>query len=997
MWTVRFWRDWPLSQRIFFFIFAGMLVAMTAAMWFGYFVQPQPAIELQTITEPELSEMVVDQVRQGAIELPVTGNNYIIFQRQLGGPIQPSIEVAIAYAALMAFFVVGMLAVISTLSKFYYLVGMGVFILFVTTLSPELLGVFGDFGKTFTVVILLLYGLSSFYLFYFKPTASFAVRILVFTGVTAVLGLTISFFNGSGMPFLYLATYATEAGLAIVALLTITVSHEILAGFLFVVTQGNTRTRTLRHFAIAAGIYLANLIIVYCIRFKYLNWDILTINLLLLLTISTVLGIWGIRQRQKTYEGIIDADPYAVYAYLIAAAFAFGTIAMLEFNGNDSPISGIEDIIIFSHLGFGFIFLMYLMSNFLSMMLKNYSVHKVLYAPTNMPFFTFRLGGVVATLSLLIYNTWQVPVHNMLAGYYNQLGDLYVEVNVPTVANAYYEEARTYGFMSHHANYALAYLEGKRLNSDGEQVRYEDASYLRPTPMSVLNWAQVYQASGKNVRAIIALREGMRKLTDKSSAENTLALLYARGGLRDSAQIYFERARKGKMRQLSNANLIGSNALGWTQAPVDSTIQDNHPGTEANRLALANKLGRVVTSFELPGDTVLTLAKAAAISNYLLNQRQHVDTAFVTKAVALARRDGNSGFKESILFSAALALYQSGEVKRAFQLMEEVTLQSDVKGKYNYIMTLWALDKREPKRALAYADYSISQGFRRAPIVHAVSLTEGLRIKESTLTSALKAWDSVAHGADTLAHQLAVDMARVLTSEPQALSSFTDTEKYSFARYRYTLGDSSKVFELVSSMTDDDIKARVLLDFAQDLVDADQLHAAHHMLERMTGFSLSDPNIGKQMALLEMITVAGINGPSRVVDAVKQLPFTFEGKDRRYKILFDAWTAEVAGDTTNATRLYEWLSTHDPFFDDGILSAARYFRGKGFVAYNLLSEAVLYHPSSIRIRKAYALESARRGFQTYSETMIEELKAVLGSKDWQRLKQEAESLYPKED
>lgn len=997
MWTVRFWRDWSPSQRIFFYLFAGAFVVTLGLMWWGYFVQPQPTIELQTIVEAELSEIAVDQVHQGMVDLPVTGNNYIIFQRQLGGPIQPSMAVATGYALLLALFVIAMLSVISTLSKFYYLLGMGVFILFVTTLSPELLGVFGNFGKTFTVVILMLYGLTSFYLFYFQTTASFTIRVLAFTGVTIVLALTIAFFNASGVPFLYLSTYATQAGLVMVALLTITASHEILAGFLFIVTQGNTRTRSVQHFGIAATIYLVNLILTYCIRFKYLDWDILTINLLLLLTISAILGIWGIRQRQKTYEGIIDADPYAVYAYLVAAAFAFGTIAMLEFNGNDSPLAGIEDIIIFSHLGFGFIFLTYLFSNFLSLMLKNYSVHKVLYAPTNMPFFTFRLGGLVATVSLLIYNTWQVPVHNMVAGYYNQLGDLYTKVKVPTIANAYYEEARTYGFRGHHANYALANIEGSRLNLPLERERFEDASYVRPTPMSVLNWAQAYQASGNNVNAIIALREGMKKLKETSSAENTLALLYARAGLRDSAETYFERAKKGKAQALSTANVIGTNALGWTNIPLDSGLRDTHPATETNLLALANGQGRVVTSFQLPSDTVLTLAKAAAISNYLLNQRHQVDTGFVTSVVNLARRGGNSGFKESILFSAALALYQSGEVKRAFQLMEEVTVQSDVKGKYNYIMTLWALEKREAKRALAYAEFAASQGFRRAPIAHAVGLTEGIRTKDSKMSDALAIWDSVTRGTDTVARRVAYDMQKVLSSRPQDWATFSDNEKYAFARYRYTLQDSLKAFELISTLSNDDLKARMLLELAQDLLDADQYHAAHHMLERIAGLSLSDPEIGKQMALMELVTVAATRSPAAVIEAVTQLPFELKGKDRRYKILFDAWSAEVAGDSVRATQQYEWLATHDPFFEDGVLSAARYFRAKGFVAYNLLSEAMLYHPSSLRIRKAYALESARRGFRNYSEVAIDELKPVMGEKEWQRLRQEAEGLYPTED
>ncbi len=226
----------------------------------------------------------------------------------------------------------------------------------------------------------------------------------------------------------------------------------------------------------------------------------------------------------------------------------FATIAMFMYDANDTALSAISDVIIFTHIGFGVIFLTYVISNFGGMLSQNMQVHKVLYLPNNMPFFTFRLAGLIATLSLVFYNAWQVPVHNAMSGFYNGLGDLYKKLENNQIARPYYDESRTYGFRGHHSNYALANIEGEEFNTTNQTARYADASSIRPTAMSLLNLAQIHQSAGENEQAIRALAEGARKLKDREAVENTLGLLYAKVGLADSASKYLSRSK-------SSANL----------------------------------------------------------------------------------------------------------------------------------------------------------------------------------------------------------------------------------------------------------------------------------------------------------------------------------------------------------------------------------------------------------------------------------------------------------
>lgn len=990
MWTLRFWQDWPRANRTFLFLFFIAFAAALAYMWAAYFIEPSPTIELQTIKEAHLGEIPVDNFSLGPFDFNIKGSNYVILQRQLGSVLATSTTVAYVYLMALTLFVIGMLAVISTLGRFYYLVCMGIFILFVNSLSPEVLGVLGQYGKTFTIVMMAFYCLPSFWLFYFGTTTSFLTRVLVFAAVTLILWAIIYFFSVSEMPFLHLATYSAQAGMIACVLFIVTVSHEIVAAFVVAVTQTTKSGKSLNHFILITTIYFINLGLVYLVRFGFIKWDLVVVDLFLLLSISAILGIWGIRQRQKTYEGIIDGDPYAVFAFLLMGSFTFCTIGMFMLNANDPALSMIRDIIIFSHLGFGLLFVIYVLSNFMMMLAQNYAVHKVLYSSNTMPFFTFRFAGFVATLAIVASNTWQVPVHNAMAGYYNGIGDLYSHLQNSRLARAYYDESRTYGFHGHHSNYAMANIEGTLFNAGEERNFYADASGLRPTEMSYLNWAQSFQAADDNLSAIATLSDGIKKMKDHESLENTLGLLYAQSGLPDSAAKYLARSiASSSVGNMATANMIGLRALNRLPAAGDSVGRNNDAVATVNRLALMNSLGhRVATPYPLPTDTVLALTDAAGLSNYLINARGSDDTTFVRKVVTLARKPSNAGFKEPLLFAAAISLYNSGETKEAFMMLEEVTVVSELRGKYNNILTMWALENDEPRRAIGYADYAVTQKYPPARLTHAVALTENLPGTDQDLRKAITGWDSVTVDNDTVTANLKARVKAALL-DPQS-------DGYLSSRYHFTVSDSNRFFDLVRTVPDDNARAKVILELAQKFLDAGNPGGAIRTLQRIVGLELTDASIGHRMQILEMLARISAGQTSLVLDAFKQNPMEFKGKEKKYRVYLDALAARAAGDSTNANKYFLWLGTANPYFEDGLIAAADYFQNKGNTSYDMLAAGILYHPSSVRIMKAYTLESARQGFEDYARTTLNELQPLVSARELSDLTQQVDALLAAE-
>src|SRR5690606_35377003 len=173
-------------------------------------------------------------------------------------------------------------------------------------------------------------------------------------------------------------------------------------------------------------IYMLNVLITCLHELGVIDWNFVYINLYLLLALSAVLGIWGFRIREALYESILSFRPAGALLYLALGAVALITVAQFLGNNNDAALKIVRDAIIFSHTGYGIIFLTYIFSNFMVMMAQNLPVYKLLYKPNRMPYFTFQLAGFIATLAFVFYSGWRGYVYQGLAGFYTYIADLYV-------------------------------------------------------------------------------------------------------------------------------------------------------------------------------------------------------------------------------------------------------------------------------------------------------------------------------------------------------------------------------------------------------------------------------------------------------------------------------------------------------------------------------------------------------------------------------------------
>ncbi len=978
MYSIQFWKSWPKVYQRIFWATVTLLAFSLLFLWITYFQAPAPTLTWQFIQELELLEVPIHSFQTGLFELTIKGDNYLIFERLLGNELTPQPVMAYLFLGILILSAIMLLSVITSLSRFWYSVGMGLFILFIVGFRLELLQVLGFANKLPTVIVLILYVPVSFYFHAFNTSSSFILRITTFVIITVVAGIGLILFAQAPLPAYHMAASGYIAAMLLSVVFIITVSHEILASFISLVSRGMRQTKSLKHFLIISVIYMVNLFLAYFNKIHLIEWNFLAINFFLLITISGILGIWGFRQRQPQYAGIIEADPFGVYLFISLATICFGTIAWLLSSANDPAVDALRDVIIYSHLGYGIIFLLYVLSNFMGMLGENLQVYKVLYQPNNMPYFTFRFAGLIATLAFFFYNTWQVPVRNAQAGYYNAMADIY-KPNSPKLAEAYYSKAGLYGFQNHHANYAIANLEAKRDNVNKERTFYKRASANRPTEMSYLNWANTFQREGSWLEALLSLRESETDFPKSGAIKNTQGLIYAKLNMLDSALLMLEESRNYAFSKNSaETNLIG--LIAKNDLPIDADsifhlIGSTHAGVEANILGLANLQNeKIQMSLPLPKDSLLNLFTATLLNNYLINHLGEVDSSVINQTVKLARIENNSSYREDLLIASSFSLYANGEIGRAFSLLEEVIFSSDTQGKYNNVLALWALEQNAPEAALKFLSFALSQNFPDAALTNAVALSEAGRLGE-----AIVAWDSLKSKSDTTQLQMAESILRVLALPESFANKFNDSEKYQFCRYRIDLTDSSLFNRVLGSIENSDLKVKAIIDRTKKLLKQDNLKGATQVFQKISGLKMSDEKLFEEFKHTELNLLAERKNINALEQQMKEVAFNLDQKNEL--IYYNSLIQQNSGQMDAATKNYEWLATANPYFDEAIVASARFFKTNSkerMKAYTILVNALQVNPQSVKILKAYSIEAVQLGFDEYAQSALDRLNGLIG-------------------
>ena len=985
MHTIQFWKSWAVVYQRLLGVLAVVFLASLTIATVSFVRYPAPLFSWQQLQELQQEKLRIYSFEIGGFDLTVFADNYVLFERWVSNPLQVNMVALDLYLIFFAIALVVLFAVVTVLPRFWFFAGAGIAVFMISSFQLEALQIFGLTNKLPTIgVMILLLGPCLYYQF-INTTASFLQRVLIFSFAAAAIGMTIAQFSAELHPLRYFAIQTLPASFVLLAIFLLMVAHEIMAAFVSLVGQGTRNSKSLQHYLFISVFYLLNLWLAYATKIGWIDWGFI-IHPLLLLGVSAVLAVWGIRQRQSQYEKIVSADPFGVYFILALGILSTATVGYLLASTSDVALRSLNNIILYTQIGYGMVFLMYMASNFMEMLSNNFPVYKVLYKPTSMPYFTFRLAGLIFTIALLFYNSWMGPVNNFKSTYYTSIGDLYASEKNSTLAMGYYKRAHYFTSYNQHAATALAALEEERNKTISEARYLSDANKFKPTEFTLLNAANFIYFSGKGLEEILFLQEAKRLLPESGVIKNNLALTYARLGVIDSAFIYFSEAREISLTEASaEMNLLGLMAKNNMVINADSIYQLPHSQqrVKSNALASANSQQKFIdVPIEFPKDSILSLFSAAHIGNYITNHLHHADTSFLKKCIAIANKKENQIFNEMLLVPAAKAFYAVGQVNRAFQLLREVIASGNNQGTHNTTLALWSLDQGKPDVALTHLKFALNQKSTQAILVNAVAIVESGKVNESII-----AWDTLRSRKDSTTHAMAESMVLVLACPVSWYNDLKEKEKYQYLRYRVPLEDSLQFERLLNQITSEDLKAKALLDRSKKWFSRDEIPRAVRYYQKLQGLHLKDMQLFDDIKYFELRLYAAQGQWTKLQEQIKK-GVVFGPYREGERIYYDALIHYASGDTIQADKHFNWLAFNNPYFDEGIVTAAAFFKKHGAAdklkVYTILSEALLVNPNSVKILKAYIAMANDLGYNAYASSAMRTLQRLISPSAFQK-------------
>ncbi len=985
--SIAFWKSWRKPYQSLFLFLSFILLLSVVYFWYSYYSNPAPVITWDQFQQLNTEEVLIRTFPKSIFDLPVYSDNYLIYEILGGSELQPNTNAYYFFLIVFSLSILVLISVVSSLSRFWFIIGMGIFCVFMMTLQIDTTQVFGLTGKITSIVSLLLFCTLAYYFHAMRPTINFITRFFSFGGLYLFLLAIVTFFGEVQNPLLHLSVNGFALAVILTIIFILMVAHEIPVAFINIITQGNSKSKSMQHFLLIMGFYLVNLLLAYGIKIGYMHLNIWTVDFFLLLTCSTLLGIWGFRQRESQYASILSAEPIGIYFILSMASIAFATISYFMANANDTILIVIRDLIIYSHLGYGIIFLLYVIANFGAMLMNNLQVYRVLYKPTAMPYFTFRLMGLICTFAFLVFDTnWRTPFNHIFASYNNSYGDLYLAQGNIETAEFYYNKSVLFRNQNHHAHYALAGIQAARLEPQKEIDDLVAANESFPPEQTIVNLSDAYRRSHKTAEALSVLEKVNKNRSNYAAILNAKGMIYNQLNMPDSALLAFQLARKfSYMKEVAETNLLASSAKFRIAYPADSLlllIGSNKIGSKANALALANLQNiPIQVEFNIGRDTTLSATKAAFICNYFVNHRETVDTTFINNAIQLARRPINETLKDHILIASAQAYYAKGMVKRAFELTREVAYRKG-NGKYFLLLGNWALEQGNPEIAANYFAIAKEKQQRGALFSEALAQTEANNFTDATIL-----WDSLSKSPDSTYTFQALKISRFLKTTSSQINSQDDQTKYLYCRYKISLEDSTQFLNVVHSIRDEEFKSRALIEYCKKWYALDEQEVAAHYFNMLEGLTPSKESTLAELYYMNCMLLADSKSWEELVKNINTVSLLKKYYPNEL-IYWQALLNEKDGEKEEVIKKFDYLGRANMYFEEGVVASSQFFAKDTTVdrlkSYSMLVEGLMVKPNSIKLLKAYIKEAAIIGFDDEAEESLGKLKALLPRSSFNR-------------
>lgn len=988
-----FWKDWSNPFRIFLYLLIFLAVVSVAFFCFTYFSGYNLVINWRSVAYFQQVDLILDKIEVFPFQLDIPTDNLVILQRFNASPYQ--VNLVFNHILLIFTFIsfVVLLTISSFLSRLWFLISMALWILILSTLRLELLLFNGEPGYLPLIIIGGSTVGLNYYFNDFGKSISFITRVTLNFILFAVLAIVIYLLSEQQYPFLSITSHSIIILIIISIIFILSVSHEIVASFIYIITGSSTEgNKNHVHFLVITSIYLINLILLYLYHINKIDWNIWYINPYLLLIISAILGLWGFRQREEQYKNVFPFVPVGGYFYLALAIITFATIGFFYGTANDPAFEVIKEAIIYGHLSYGILFLLYVLANFSDQLSRGLKVNKILYRPSSMPYFMFRLAGLIGVFAFVIIGNWEVPVNYTFATFFNQQGDYASITNKPYVKEGYYQQSRMYAYLNHHANYALANHYEDQKQSGKASASYLNAITGDPSPQAYVNLAKIYDENNRYFDALFALQEGVEN-NESGPLYNNLALLYSKTDIVDSTFYYLEKALyDAGSHDEAIANLEAFAAVNDLGSYIDSL---EYEVNEEDIIILNNKIVRYNQQNRFFGkipDIVkeakeTNLFASGLTYNYLINTVFNKDTANVKSVIELSDKFLNTVYNENIRYGQSAADYYHFYIADAFRRLNLLANESYTnKATYFKTLGMWALEQDAPDQAALFFRSARLQGARSVTWLEAFSL-----LQDNNIDNALDVINQK-NSSDTINTFLVKKMA---LARPEQ----SDQESIFYLKYHLPYYDTVAFKSIVNTIEDNNLRAEAILSFSKKLFDHDLTEAAIQVFSLLADLKLTNQKLFDEIINYELKLFADQGRIMALANYINDNDIEFEFSKFGQRVFYTGMLNAVSGDSIGALKNFRWVAHNLPFNEMEVVKATEYislYTKDQFEVYNLLLNALEVNPKSVRLLKAYIIEATGLGLERFATNALEDLKPLVTAAHYNSYTEKLEQLQDTE-
>lgn len=954
-----FWNEWQRPYKNLYWFFIGLFLLVILYASYNYLIGNAQVVHWETIPDLDQLKIIIHEVMAGNFKFEIPVDNYVVFQYFRGSDLEIQAYNGYIFLIFLIISVNLIMALLPDLPKVWFYAGMGGFIGFAVLLNIDQIMLFERSDKTALIIVLTLYLSAGYFFKEINENIGLFKRFGVFCLISVLIAVLFSLYAGVNDPFLYIASYGVFAPVLITVLFIIFIAHEILFGFLYLITSSNTvgSKNSLPHFVIISLIYLAYVAITYMHYTRQIQWDLVYLNPFLVGGLTFILGIWGYKRREELFSEIFGFYPVGALFYLGFGIISTATLSYIFSTANDPLMETFEDVILYSQIGFGILFFMYVITNFGPMLAKNMKVARIVYQSRVFPFFIFRIGGLLV-FGYLFYSSNFLPYYQAMAGYYNFIGDNFLLDNQLELAEEYYVEASDYEFQNHRSNYAMATLARWRNDRYDEAYYFNNALLKQPSEFAYANASNIYLENDQFFDGMFKLQEGLDVFPDSRHLLNNMGYCYSRSDLTDSAFYYFDRSyQMGWHHDVPASNVYGLIASAGIDIPVDTlktqfSIPSDDAGT-ANLWAIKNQNGDFMEEGDLlfdPGkDFNFRYDRFASLHNRGVNSLKSEDTDFFSSLRTYGDSSGVDMYRSRLTVLASLNYYFNHQLTESFRLLYELGEMSVFNDEYFNMLGILAIDAGSPRLAVDYFNRTSIQVNDKYRLHLGVAYAECGLLEEAD-----QIFRSLINSSDASIRVISEEYLFILNLNTDTMpDSLDDEDRYMWLHLIDRGNNSTTASGLFESIENPAIRILIRIENTERLIRINDIESAYREFLRIDAARIPDPLkirfarcqhlfrfYGKLDRKVTLDT--GITRTSHPLYQYHQLLLMSEGIPGR--------------DTVRTDSVYKELATWNPFFEQAVIAAVDYFdnvRYQENYAYNLLVNALTINSYSESLNKFY--------------------------------------------